>query len=148
MKRERYYDFLWYWINTEKGHEFENKSKEYLNFLIKGHSEINNWPDRPSDLDFNNYKQGTLSILKDAIDAIREFLDYDEPQKNYLAYFLAIRNKYHNIYLHKDNEYIRGQHRASSDLYKGLTNLTQSMIEFELKRLPEAISEKTQFIPL
>jgi len=35
MKRPKYYDFLWKWDDAEKGHEFENKIKEYLAFLTK-----------------------------------------------------------------------------------------------------------------
>jgi len=152
MKREKHYNFLFDWANAEKGRELENKTKEYLSFVIKNHSYISKFPDRPSDPVFNNYKRGTLLILKDAIDAIGNFLDYDEPQKNYLAYLLAIQSKYHNICLSlkklRGDDYLRGKHRAASDLYKGLSLLVLSMIDFELDRLPGAINERTQFIPL
>jgi hypothetical protein len=144
MKREKYYDFLFDWSNAEKGHEFEGKTKEYLAFLINDYSSTNNIPDRSYDPAFNNYKQGTVTVLKSAIDIINKFLDYNNSQKNYLAYFLIIQEKYHNMYLSlskkdKNNEYVRGHLRASSDLYKGLTHLIQSIIEFERNNLSGAL---------
>jgi len=104
MKRAKYYDFLFDWSLSEKGHEltesFETKSKEYLAFLIKQQNEISNFPDRLSDPDFNNYKQGSLAVLKSAIDEIGIFLDYRRSaEKNHLRHFMALQEKYHDIYI-------------------------------------------------
>jgi type IV secretory pathway TraG/TraD family ATPase VirD4 len=139
MKREKYYDFLFDWNNVEKGHEFEKKAREYLDFIARDYSETNKPP-----CYIQKYKQGMLAVLKGAIDTISKFLGYDDPQKDYLVFFLEIKEKYHKMYLlfKKDRalgkavniqieEYVRGQFRAASDLYKGLTHMTQSMIEFQ-----------------
>ena len=119
MKREKYYDFLWDWNGSGKGSEFKNKSKEYLDFLARQHSDISSFAIRPSDPDFNNYRQGTLSFLSSAIETIKCFLDSDRPHEHYLDFFWAIMENF------------SGQLRATSDMYKGLNNLTQSMLALE-----------------
>jgi hypothetical protein len=132
MKRERYYDFLFDWSKTKKGHEFKEKTKEYLAFLKKDYSETfklsvpaGNQP----------YKEGFLSTLYGAIKWIENIIDCNNPQNDYLPRLLFVKNTYHERYLLykkiKNNEYVRGQLRAASDLYKGLTHLTSSYAEHD-----------------
>jgi len=132
MKRPKYYDFLWNWDNAEKGNEFENKIKEYLAFLTKDYSEVVKIqvPDKNQP-----YKEGYLIILNGAIKWLERILDSNYPQNDCLSHLLFVKNTYHERCLLwkkiKYNEYVRGQLRAGSDLYKGIANLTQSMIEFQ-----------------
>jgi ribosome-binding factor A len=142
MKREKYYDFLWNWDNPEKGFEFENKAKEYLAFLRKDYSDIitvsvpaENKP----------YKEGYLKTLNDAIEWLEKIITHNT-QMEYISRLLFVKETYHNKYLFfkkiNNNEAARGISRAASDLYKGLTNLTQSMIEFQQSnQIPQSINE-------
>jgi hypothetical protein len=128
MKRERYFDFLFAWDETEKGNEFENKSKEYLAFLEKAYSEISGL----SSDNNHSYIQGNLTTLNSAIETIKKFLDDSGTEKDYIAFFLGCQKTYHALYLSskslKNIEFFRGQLRAASDIYKGLNYLTQSML--------------------
>jgi hypothetical protein len=142
MKREKYYDFLWKWDEAEKGYEFENKTKEYLAFLMKNYSSTitvsvpaENKP----------YKEGYLITLNDAIEWIERIITCNT-QKEYLSRLLFVKETYHNKYLFfkkiNNNEKARGILKAASDLYKGLTNLTQSMAEFQQNnQIPQNINE-------
>jgi hypothetical protein len=131
MKREQYYDFLFDWSKTKKGHEFKVKTKEYLAFLKKDYSETFKLSVPAGN---QQYKEGFLSTLYGAIKWIENIIDCNNPQNDYLSRLLFVKNTYHERLLVfkkiKNNEYARGQLRSASDLYKGLTSLTQSMAEF------------------
>jgi hypothetical protein len=131
MKREKYYDFLFDWSNVEKGHEFEGKTKECLAFLKKGYSEIFELPVPAGN---QRYKEGMLTTLYGAIKWMERIIECNNPQNNYLSRLLFVKNTYHERHFFlkkiKNSEYARGQFRSASDLYKCLTNLTQSMAEF------------------